>query len=127
MQAVHTEQFRSWVVPGRTENHWSKSPSVSGTRADSSLPEFGMAIQGCSWWVEGRQDTCLKPHPDGEKDKRKDSAGFGQVVKTESCLGVGSRLGFGPGGVLSQDVERTNCTTLGPFCIAGTVQSSLLT
>ena len=40
-------------------------------------------------------------------------------------LGLGSSLGFGPGGVLHRDLERTDCI-VDPFCVASTVPSSLL-
>lgn len=51
LQGLHTEQFRSGVAPGRVENHWSKSSSLRGTRADSSLIEAGTASMECNRWV----------------------------------------------------------------------------
>ena len=30
--------------------------------------KLGWPSMECSWWVKGRQDACLKLHPDGGKD-----------------------------------------------------------
>lgn len=57
-QAPYTERFGSGVVPGRVENHWSKSPRLRGTRADSGLTEAGTAILG-KQLVGGRQAGCV--------------------------------------------------------------------
>lgn len=45
-QPLHTKGFRSGVVLGRIENHWSKLAGLRETRLDSSLMEASTAIRG---------------------------------------------------------------------------------
>lgn len=73
----------------------------------------------------------LKLHPDGGKDmKTAQEKGFSRIWangQDSELTGLWFKLGSGPGGVLSKDLERVACLPLGPFCVAGTVQSSSLT
>lgn len=84
-----------------------------------------------SWWLEGRQDVCLKLHPDGGKDMNTaQEKGFSRIWASgqdSELTWLWFKLGSGPGGVLSKNLERVVYTLLGPFCVTGTAQSSSLT
>lgn len=58
MLRLQIEWFGSGVIPGRVENHWSKSPSLRGTKTNSGLTEAGTAIHG-KQLVGGRQAGCV--------------------------------------------------------------------